>query len=81
MTRWEYLVVHTYYALWSDSRGNRGDFPKIKDTEERDDHLPMNDWYNSGPLLASWGSEGWELISVANNQLDLPDFYFKRPLS
>ena len=76
MQQWEYLVVSTCGEDWVDSEGRKGRFSKSK---------PIGfDWFNDGPLLASLGSQGWELVAKTREKMwgvsgEYYGLYFKRP--
>jgi hypothetical protein len=73
--QWEYLVVITFEQHWSDSEGRKGTLQKNPAMAA----FSLRN-YNEGPLLASLGSEGWELVAATQaERASLHELYFKRP--
>ena len=74
MQGWEYLNVHIAGGNWQDSNGRSGIVP-IAQMPASDRDFP-----DSSTLSAALGRDGWELVAVAAETIDMQILFFKRPL-
>ena len=74
MQRWEYLNVHIAGDSWQDSNGRSGIVPIAQMSAS------VRDFPDSSTLSAALGQDGWELVAVAAEAMDMQTLFFKRPL-